>query len=240
MSWRTEKNENGGKDLVWSGAEQGVAPSPHKGTANLQNVNIATESGEVMCSFPRVFNMQKAISGGTLNAHDATSVTYAGTTPLTIGAAITISGTGNNITGLSATTYWVVSISSSTIQLATTFNGAPISGLDTNIAHTSTFSTFVMGIPIGQALEKYYASGVTNYRYFILDSTGFVWCYDTNLVGSGYTWFVITASSVGSSTTSGISVLNGFLFVFTGTTIYASATVKLSDFGNTSFILGGQ
>jgi hypothetical protein len=61
--WRQE-----GNDLVWSGIEQGIAPSPLKGTANIQNANISTETGEAMASFARFQQSQTAITNGTLTA----------------------------------------------------------------------------------------------------------------------------------------------------------------------------
>lgn len=67
MSWRQEKTSEG-SDLVWDGVEKGIAPSPTTGTANIQNANISTETGEVMASYGRVAQQQVAISGGTLTA----------------------------------------------------------------------------------------------------------------------------------------------------------------------------
>ena len=66
MAWRTEKNGDQ-TDIVIDGWEQGIASSPHKGIANIQNGNISTELGEVTCSFVRENQIvQEAISGGTL------------------------------------------------------------------------------------------------------------------------------------------------------------------------------
>lgn len=67
MTWREEKTK-AGKDLIWDGAEYGIAPSPTKGNANLQNVNISTETGEAMMSFGRIAQQQAAITNGTLTA----------------------------------------------------------------------------------------------------------------------------------------------------------------------------
>lgn len=67
MAWRTEKTKEG-TEYVWEGVEFGIGPSPTKGTANLQNVNIATESGEVMASYGRTAQQQVAITNGTLTA----------------------------------------------------------------------------------------------------------------------------------------------------------------------------
>jgi hypothetical protein len=43
MSYRYEKSTG---DIVIDSYENGISPSPHKGLANLQNVNISTETGE--------------------------------------------------------------------------------------------------------------------------------------------------------------------------------------------------
>ncbi len=67
MAYRVEKNGEE-QDLVIDGWETGIAPSPHKGIANIQNGNISTETGEVTCSFSRTSQAQTAISGGTLTA----------------------------------------------------------------------------------------------------------------------------------------------------------------------------
>lgn len=69
MAYRLEKTETG-TDIVIDGWEQGIAPSPHKGIANLQNANISTELGEVTASFVRTAQTPavNTITGGTLTA----------------------------------------------------------------------------------------------------------------------------------------------------------------------------
>jgi hypothetical protein len=57
---------DGRDDLVWGQPETGIAPSALKGTANLQNVNIATQPGAVAAAFGRSDQAQAAISSGTL------------------------------------------------------------------------------------------------------------------------------------------------------------------------------
>lgn len=75
MTWRTEDTDEG-QDLVYDGMEAGIAPSPHKGTANIQNANISTETGEVLASFGRTNQpTQTAITGGTLTPSGATNFT---------------------------------------------------------------------------------------------------------------------------------------------------------------------
>lgn len=71
MSWRIEDTD-AGNDLIWDGVENGIAPSPNKGTANIQNANISTETGEAMASYGRIAQQQVAIADGTLTPVDAT------------------------------------------------------------------------------------------------------------------------------------------------------------------------
>lgn len=56
------------KDIVISGFEQGIASSPLFGTANIQNANISTQSGEVMASYGRTSETPSAVTNGTLTA----------------------------------------------------------------------------------------------------------------------------------------------------------------------------
>lgn len=71
MSWRIEKTD-AGNDLVWDGVEKGIGQSPTTGTANIQNANISTETGEVLASYGRVAQQQAAITGGTLTPSGTT------------------------------------------------------------------------------------------------------------------------------------------------------------------------
>lgn len=71
MTWRQEKTKDG-YDLVWDSPQTGIAPSALLGTANLQNVNIATEMGDVLASYARTVQFtsstQASITNGTLTA----------------------------------------------------------------------------------------------------------------------------------------------------------------------------
>lgn len=91
MSYRYEKNE-----IVIDGFDKGIATSPHKGIANLQGVNIATETGEVMCSFNRVKQSQTGTSG-SLTQVNTNTVSISGIA-LQVGQVITITDAGT--TGL--------------------------------------------------------------------------------------------------------------------------------------------
>lgn len=99
MSWRVE-NTKVGQDLVWDGVETGIAPSPTKGTANIQNANIATSSGEAMASYTRSSQTPSAITNGTLTPNGATDFT--GPANLSVGQWITVSA--STVSSISTTT----------------------------------------------------------------------------------------------------------------------------------------
>lgn len=99
MSWRSEKTEEG-RDLVWDGVENGIAPSPTKGTANIQNANISTESGEVLASFGRTPQQQAAITNGTLTPDGATLFDA----PSNLKAGTWISVSASTVSSISVTT----------------------------------------------------------------------------------------------------------------------------------------
>lgn len=99
MSWNRQKTDEG-FDLVYDGVESGIAPSPTRGTANLQNVNIDTESGEAMASFARTAQQQVAISGGTLTPDDATLFSA----PSTLKAGTWIQVTASTVSSITAGT----------------------------------------------------------------------------------------------------------------------------------------
>lgn len=98
-AWRTEKTKTG-SDLVYDGVEFGISPSPHKGTANIQNANISTESGEVLASYARTAQQQTAITNGTLTPDGATNFTG----PATLKAGTWISVSASTVTSISTTT----------------------------------------------------------------------------------------------------------------------------------------
>ncbi len=99
MTWRLEKTDEG-EDLIWDGVEFGISPSPTKGTANIQNANIATLSGEVLASYNRVAQQPSSITGGTLTPDGATNFT--GPANLQVGQWINV--TTSTVTSISTTT----------------------------------------------------------------------------------------------------------------------------------------
>ncbi len=99
MAWRNEETEEG-QDIVYDGVEFGIAPSPTKGTANIQNANISTESGEVLASYGRTAQQQAAITNGTLTPDGATLFDA----PANLKAGTWISVSASTVTSISTTT----------------------------------------------------------------------------------------------------------------------------------------
>ena len=99
MSWRQEKTKIG-SDYVWDGVEFGIAPSPTRGNANIQNANIATELGEIMASYNRVSQTPQTITDGTLTPDGDTNFT--GPANLSVGQWINV--TASTVSGISTTT----------------------------------------------------------------------------------------------------------------------------------------
>lgn len=98
MSYRIEKDTG---DIIIEGFEQGIAPSPHKGLANLQGGNISTENGEILASFNRTNQLSStgtAPVSGTLTASGGDGITVlASNIPLN-------GGTWINVTSATTTT----------------------------------------------------------------------------------------------------------------------------------------
>lgn len=229
--YRFEKNLNGEQDLVINGFENGVFPSPLKGIANLQNVNISTETGEAMCSFQRIQQSQTLVSTLTLTRVNSTTISFSG--PVLSGTWITIiSDSGTGLSG----SYYVISISG-VFHLSTTYiqdNSTIVSGIN---AGTATFSTISFGLPISSATEAYYdSSNNQQYRYYIVDSTGHVWVHDTNTLTTIDTplWFLPDKATYSinppSVKVTGLAVFNGWLVLFRNATIFWKSTSTLGVF----------
>lgn len=240
MSWKFEK-ESG--DIVISGFETGISPSPHKGTANIQNANLSTETGEVMASFARVQqSMTDTFISGTLTFVSSTNVSLniSGSNNAFNGQWITV--TNSSHTGeLANGTYYVTFQSTGTYILSSFYNGAAISGFTSGLTATITLA-FKMSIPVASATETYFNGGITYYRYYVLDSVGLVWVYDSRFETASPSvkaWFLpdfsttyFTANS--STLPTGIAVLDGWLLVFGGHQVFAKSTVNLGGTTSTS------
>lgn len=231
MSYRIEKDTN---DIIIDGWEQGIQPSPHKGIANMQGANISTELNEVVVSFSRFQQSQSSIINGTLTATVPLGATkLAVSSPLQAGQWIEV--TASTISSLSAGNYYVSANDvSGNVTLSTHYDPtASVSVVTHGTSGTATFSiTIAMGRPAAKAFERYSDGTNNQYRYYVLDSAGLVWVYDTaNEATTGLTWFLpdLNVNYYTGTVPSGVGVINGWLFVFAAEFIYTKSTVNLGQ-----------
>lgn len=229
MSYHYEK-ETG--DLVFDGFEKGIASSPHQGIGNLQGVNLQTEMGEVMCSYARTQQSQANVSTGVLAFQDSTHlVVNTGGNPLFAGNWITV--TNSSHTGeLANANYYVLNTNGggagAVIQVSSTYNGSVITGFSSGL--TANFITLLtIATPVQSATEQYTdVNNVIQYRYYILDTNGYVWIKDTGLTTTGLNWFLADKTAIApNGNATGIAVFNGYVHVFVGSIIYVKETVLL-------------
>lgn len=236
MSYSHEKN---GKDddIVISGFETGISPSPHKGIANIQNANIATETGEVIASFGRFQQtMTTTTATGNLGfiSSDHVFLSISGSTNSFKGMWIIVSSSSN--TGqLANGTYYVPLSVGTNFQLATTFGGTPLNTFGAGLTATINLLREVGGA-IQDATEPYFSQGQEFYRYYVLDNQGLVWVYDTIndfFPTNNQQFWVLPDTSItywgSDAAPSGLLVLVGTLMVFSGNKIWVKNTVTLSN-----------
>ena len=216
-------------DIIVNGFERGIANSPHRGIANMQNVNISTETGEALCSFSRVLQSQDG-SSGTLTRVNTNTVTISGIT-LLVGQVITIVNAGT--TGLSGDYYY---LSTGKLYSGSNVPNNPdgqtaVTGI---AAGSATFTVkYPLAKPIQKAEEIYRDSdGDLQQRYFILDSIGTLWCHDTVTLSNWDTplWFVVGTEGVGAS---GLAVINGWVVI---TDLAGLMYWKLTSLLGTAFV----
>lgn len=229
MGYHFEKTEVNTQELVFDGWEKGIAPSPEKGIGNIQNANIATENGEVMCNFGRNLLTPTLSATGTFSFSTASKLSFTGTLPQ--GSWISVLGGGGN--GLTNGTYYV-SKNDGLISLSTAYDPTAASALTSYTAGLAATWTVNVNLskPIATATEVYYTASTTEYRYYILDQStanptqSLVWVYDTFYATNfGLGWTTPTTSTVTAA--SGIAILNGWLLVFSNGGIRCCPTVTL-------------
>lgn len=214
MAYRYDKVTG---DIVWSGAEQGIAPSPEKGIADLKCLNITTFPGEVCLNYSRTRQSPLVETGGSLSA--LTSSTVSGTSDLIRGNWIHI--TSSSITNLTnGSNYYVKSNTAGTIVLSATYEGSTLSTL--SVTGVASYNNFPMGQPIAYAIDNF-SNSTSADGYYVLDATGQVW---KNPPGNGTggtlgTWTLIDASPVANITsTAGLFVYGGFIHAVTDKVYY--------------------
>jgi hypothetical protein len=159
---------------------------------------------------------------------------YSGTPALEENTAITVSNSGGSLpSGLSANTaYYIKAVSGTTFTVSAVSAGGAELSLSSAGIGTQTFSTINMGTPnyfaSGQVVSPELASYI--YLYFLVDSNGRCWVYDTSVLGSSNKWVYMhnRASEGGSESGNGLVVYKGYLFWFSDTEINVINMADLS------------
>ncbi len=207
MAYRLEKEPGGTTALVFDGWAKGIAPSPHLGIGNMQNINISTESGEALVDYARFAEDQAAISSGTFSADTSSRIDYTDSPALILGEWVTI--TSSSISNLSAGTYYVITLSNGfQYQLSTTVSSSDIvTGL--GLTGTATFNTTTTHFTrlVASATDTQSANIPV---YFMMDANGVVLYRNTNVTY----WQQLMPSGPSSGGATGLCAFNGYLFRF--------------------------
>lgn len=190
-------------------------------------------SGVVIISYPT----------GNLTASGGTITTSGGNTIHTFNSSGTFTITAINTTQNLATGNYFIDYSASAgtkVKIASSYDPTGANPTTHGTSGTITFTTTAqLGKPVAKATETYGTASATNYRYYVLDSTGLVWVNDT---GNSLGWVLTSpvTSYFGSQTApSGIAILNGWLLVFAGASIFGKPTTNLgtafTDIGDDAF-----
>lgn len=162
------------KPLIFNDWNSGMADSPDLGVGLLQNASIDTIPGALMPQYAPQ-QMSPVASSSAFTWNSGTNLgTITGSFPaLVTGNAVQLTTTGSLPSGFSAaTTYFIIKISPTTFQLASTLANAlgatPIS-TSTNGSGTNTMATINFGTAMHSIMNP--SSGYV----FTLDSNGQLW-----------------------------------------------------------------
>lgn len=211
-------------EIIIDNFDKGIASSPHQGIANMQNVNIATEQGEVMASFARTLQTQ-ANTTASITLTPLSTSTFSSSVTMTNGVWLHIAS--STIPGFATGNYYVInkaSPSGNNFQLSTTYGGSAVTFTQSGTASGTLLVNF--SNPVDYATEIYSDGSTTQYRYYVLDAAGYVWVNDSALNASNINWFL---PDTGASPSSGIAVLNGWLFIFRTGSIACKSTSLLGN-----------
>lgn len=228
------------RDLVIRGFENGIGISPESGLGDMRNCDIISIPGECAVSFGTQAStiLQASITGAVFTASGPSILvlTWAGGTTLPNGTAVTVANSGGALpTGLSGTTaYYVVNATSTTFELATQYNGSPISYTDAG-SGTNTFTCVTMAKPKYSTSAFLVHAGTLSpiYIYMLQDGNGRVWVYYNS------TWvyannFKGNEGAAGSTELgNGIAIWENYCFSFRQEQI-SSAPITYTD-DNTAF-----
>lgn len=227
MSYSFDQNTG---DIVISGFDQGIQPSPHKGIASIRNANITTEVGEVMCNFSR----SQQSSNNTVITLTATSTSLLswpnGTVPI---VNQTIKITASTVSGLSTGIYWVLDVSNvggtNFTHIASQYDevhhgATPV----TWSASSGTATTTLLGLtsqPVAGTTETYFDGSILQYRYYVAETAGYIWVLDTAINTS--LWSLIDSTALAGI--NGLGYYNGMLHVFRAQSINFKITCILGQ-----------
>lgn len=222
------------KDLVFAGWESGIGSSPHKGTARLENMNISTESGEVLCNFARSNQMPNIFNGSLSVTSGNTNLLYSPGTIIKGNWIRVNTGQGNIPAGL----YWLTQNGTpgTLYNISTSFFGSSISP---NFTGAILFENLTINQAIQGAIENYFdTSGNIFQRMWIIDNTGQLFVKDTNPLNiMSNQWFLTVpfgsgpgiSTSFPNSNVTGLAYQNGFIHAWADNSIWAKPTVNLQD-----------
>lgn len=221
MAYRLE-----GKDIVISGFDKGIAPSPYVGTADMRNVEVLSTPGDAGVQFantaatkPPVYNAV-AYTGSA----SADTLTLASTTGLYNLCAVklasnTAGGLSNNVV------YYVRNLSGNTFQLSLSVLGSVI-----NITSdgTGTLTTYQYGnqrtgdqvnAPVSYTTSTRNDADFFDEGTYVVDASNYVWYIPNRTSGSltsGSMYFLgnIGGGAASSSIQSGVAVWRNYVFLF--------------------------
>lgn len=236
MSYTHDKKT---QSVIINGFEKGIAPSPHFGIGNLQNINITTEPGEASVNYARTAEDQQPIASGTLTRLDTSHLTYAGTPDLIAGTWITVTASSIG-SPLTTGTYYVTQNSSGVVQLSTTNSSSDtLSGMGVGTATFNTTTTAISKLVASATDTQTAAFGIS--MYFMMDQNGVVLYRNTN---NTY-WQQLVSSGPSSGNATGLCAFNSYLFRFytdsgtgLGTIDYTSIRSINSGAATTFTVLG--
>ena len=227
-------------DIVISGTEKGIAPSPHLGIADIKNINITSLPGEAAVNYNRLNQLVPnfAVGTGTFTGDSSSYVTYTGTPALQLGTIVNVQS--SSISGLSTGIYWISGKSGTGYNLSASYNGSSVTGMG-----STGSANFTIILPHQLVQGAYEQISATQYRYYMLDSYGLVWVSDPNVYSGNWTFIDSLPAeqeiSGGHNIThwTGLAVSQGILWVFGENRVFWQFT-KLLTTGAATITPGTQ
>lgn len=249
MSYVLEKT-TAGQDIVISGWEDGISDNPYEGIADMRNVDNVTIPGEISVAMATETTITQGSISATFTVDPATDLfTWSASSTLEVNTAITVSNSGGGLPAPLAvnTAYYVKSVGGNNFTLST-HAGGTLLNITTTGSGTNTFTTIQMGTPKYYATSPIRLNGTQSIAlYFVIDSNGRTWVYDSSFLGGSDTWVYTNSKEVGEGTTStgnGLVQYKGYLFAFTGAQINVLPVGILSTLATlttrSNWILGWQ